>query len=205
LAVVLRRDDLPLGIEVLPRSPLPHDLPARGHLHQVVAVDAGGRLGAGETTSDPRAQGVGDGTETQQQDVPVAQPARVVMMVAMPDLPEHATRPVDLKRGASLESSPRLEPLEVLHHLARVEQAAVVEQVPVEAGTVRQTPRVHDLAVHVDEVDGTVSEHGRVKRVTLERAIGVVGDEPDTRAPDSLLVDVDHRLGRIIHSVLISL
>jgi len=40
---------------------------------------------------------------------------------------------------------------EVLHDLAAVEEVAVVEQVAVEAGRVRQTPGVGGLALHVEE------------------------------------------------------
>jgi hypothetical protein len=61
-------------------------------------------------------------------------------------------------------------------------------------GTVREAPCVHDLALHVEEVDGAVSGHGREQRVALERAVGVVGDEPGTRAPDALLIDGGHEL-----------
>ena len=47
---------------------------------------------------------------------------------------------------------------------------------------------MHDLAAHVQEVDGPVSEHWRKQRVALERALGVVGDEPGTRSSGALLI-----------------
>src|SRR5215471_15164279 len=120
-------------------------------------------------------------------------------MVRVLDLPENLSVPVYLERGARFEARPRLEALEVLHDLARVEEMAVVEQVTVGPWTIWQPPRVDGPAVHVDEVDGAVTEHRGEQRIALERARRVVGDEARARAPHTLLVDAhcaDYRRAR---------
>src|SRR5213593_4912177 len=82
-------------------------------------------------------------------------------MVRMLDLPDGLAVPVDLEGGARLEARPRFEAPEVLHHLAGVEEMAVVEEIAVEARAIRHAPRVDDVAVHVDQVDGAVAGHRR--------------------------------------------
>src|SRR5213593_1919228 len=110
-------------------------------------------------------------------------------MVRMLDLPDGLAVPVDLEGGARLEARPRFEAPEVLHHLAGVEEMAVVEEIAVEARAIRHAPRVDDVAVHVDQVDGAVAEHRREERVARLRARGVVGDQADAGPTYALLVD----------------
>src|SRR5215472_16302664 len=122
-------------------------------------------------------------------------------MVGVLDLPEDLSVPVHLERSARLEAWPGLEALEVLHDLAGVEEMAVVEQVTVGPWAIRQPPRVHGRAVHVDEVDGPVAEHRGEQRIALERARRVVGNEARSRAPYTLLVDAhcaDYRRARCL-------
>ena len=114
-------------------------------------------------------------------------------MVRVRDLPRDLAVPVDLERRARLEARPSLEAVEVGHDLAAVEHMTVVEQVAVEAGSVRHVPGVDDLASHVDQVNGAVPEHRREQRVTVERAARIVSGEPGARPADALLIDGRHQ------------
>ena len=110
------------------------------------------------------------------------------MVVRVPDLPEHASVPIDLEHRAALEAPPRLEPLEIVHDLAAVEQVPVREQMAVEPRAIGQAPGVRDLPVHVHQIDGTVAVHRREQRVARLRARGVMDDEPGPGPPYFLLV-----------------
>ena len=122
----------------------------------------------------------------------VAEPARVVVVVGVPDFPQGPPAPVDLEHRAALEAWPRLEAREVLHDLAGIEEVAVVEQLAVEAGPVGQAPRVGGLAVHVHQKDGAVAEHRREEREARLGPRGIVSDEAGPRSPDLLLVHCSH-------------
>src|SRR4029434_7508079 len=98
-------------------------------------------LGAGEPAAHLGRDVHGQGSQAQKERVSVAEPARVVMMVGMAELPENPAAPVDLEHRAALEARPRLEAPQVVHDLAAVEEVAVVEQVAVEAGSARRAPR----------------------------------------------------------------
>jgi hypothetical protein len=189
---VLERHRMGRGVEVIPASPLPHDLAARRHLDEVVGVHRAARLGARQSTLDAAGEIGGQRPQAEQEDVAVAEPARVVVMIRMPDLPDDAPVPVHLEDRAALEARPSLEALEVFHDLAAVEQMPVGEQMAVEARSMRQAPGVRDLAVHVHEVDGTVAVHRREQRVARLGARGIVGDEPGPRSPDLLLIHRAH-------------
>ena len=187
-AAILGRDGIGLRVEVFPAPPLPHDLAPGRHLDEIVRIDHAVGLGAGLAAADVAGDLGGQRRQAQEENVPVAEPAGVVMMVRVPDFPENAPSPVHLEHGAALEAGPRLEPLEVLQDLAAVKEVAVF----VEAGRVRQTPGVGRLTVHVDEMDGAVAEHRSEESVARLGARGVVGDEPGSRAPDLLLVHGAH-------------
>src|SRR5258707_425847 len=104
-------------------------------------------------------------------------------------LTSHMTRPC---QSTSSTAPPlmrgRLESVEVLHDFAAVQQVPVVEQVAVESGSVREAPHVCDVAIHLHEIHGAVTEHRRKKRIAGLRARGVVGDESSPRSPDFLLI-----------------
>src|SRR6266542_3030817 len=111
------------------------------------------------------------------------------MVVGVLHLPQHPALPVDFQGGAGLEARPCLEPAEVIHDLAAVEQISVVEKVAVEAGPMRHLPAVGDLARHVDQVDRAVARHRREQGVAGLRQRRIVGDQPGAAAADLLLVD----------------
>src|SRR5690242_21673052 len=114
-------------------------------------------------------------------------------MVRVAHLPDHPPAPVHFEDGAAFEAPPGLEPLEVLHDFAAIEEMTVVEQITVEPRPVRHAPRVSDLAFHVDEVDGAVTEHRREQRVAQLGSCRIVCDEPRPGAPDLLLIHGAHR------------
>ena len=191
-APVLKRQRVGRRVEVLPASPLPHDDTGDGHLDEVVAVDRPVHLGAGQSALDPVGDLGGEGPETQQQNVAVTEPARVVVMVRMPDFPQHLPVPIRFEDGAALEAGPRLEAREVLHDLAAIEQMPAREQMAVKPRPVGQPPSVRDLAVHVDEIHCPVAVHRGEQRVARLRARRVMGDEPGARTPDLLLIHRAH-------------
>src|SRR5262249_40802999 len=126
----------------------------------------------------------------------------LVGLLRMLALPDTFAAPVALGGGARLEARPRFEAPEVLHHLAGVEEMAVVEEIAVEARAIRHAPRVDDVAVHVDQVHGAVAEHRREERVAGEGASRILSDEPGAGAADALLIEAGHRrqlaaLGRL--------
>ena len=188
LAVVLSRDDLGVEVQVLPAPPLPDGLAAGRDLDQVVGVHGAVDLGAGQAAPDPRAQRRRQRAQAQQDDVAVAQLARIVVMVRVANLPHDLAVPVDLEGGARLEPLPGHEALHAVFDLARVEEVTVVEQVAVGAGPMRQRPGVRDRPVHVDQVDGPVAEHRRKQGKARQRARRVVRDQAGARPPHPLLI-----------------
>ena len=187
-----KREGIGGGIEMLPAPPLPDHVALRRHLDEIVGVDLAVGLRAGQPAADLAGDVRGQGSQAQEEHVPVAEPARVVMVVGVAQLPENAAVPVDLEHRAALEARPRLEAAQVVHDLAAVEEVAVVEQIAVEAGPEGRPPRVGDLAVHVDQEDGAVAEHRREERVARLRARRVVSDEARPGTPDLLLVHQRH-------------
>src|SRR5262249_24165576 len=111
-----------------------------------------------------------------------------VVMVRVTELPDDSPAPIYFEYGAAFEATPRLEPLEVLHDFATIEEVTIVEQITVEPGPVRHLPRVGHFAFDVDEVHGAVPEHrweGRVARLGSRR---IAANGPRAGAPYLLLV-----------------
>src|SRR5262245_15229142 len=177
---------------MLPAPPLPHHIALRRHLDEVVGVDLAVGLGPGEPAADQGGDVRGQGSQAEEEHVAVAEPARIVMVVGVPQLPEDAAMPVELEHRAALEARPRLEAAQIVHDLAAVEEVAVIEQIAVEAGPEWRPPRVGDLALHVDQENGAVAEHRREERVARLRARRVVRDEARPGTPDLLLVHERH-------------
>src|SRR5262249_47050077 len=87
-AAVLGGNDLCRDVEVLPASPFPDNVAARGHLEEIVGVHCAVDLRSGQAALDAPGQLARDRTQTQQQDVAVVQLPRVVMVIGMSDLPD---------------------------------------------------------------------------------------------------------------------
>ena len=104
-------------------------------------------------------------------------------MIRVTHLPDDPAAPIHFEDGAAFEAGPRLEPPEVLHDFAAIEEVTIVEQITVQPGPVRHVPRVGDLAFHVDEVHGAVTEHRREQRVARLGSRRIVSDEPRPSAP----------------------
>src|SRR5262245_2247977 len=153
-----------VGIEMLPASPLPDDLAAGGHLQQVATVDRAVGVGAREAALNAADNVPWQWTETQQDDVAIAQPAGVVVVVRVTQLPDDSPAPIHFQHGAALEAAPRLEPLEILHDFAAIEEVAVVEQVTVEPGPVGMVQLLGTFAFLSVELDGPVPVLGLEER-----------------------------------------
>src|SRR5262249_57558013 len=129
-----------VGIEMLPASPLPDDLAAGGHLQQVVTVDRAVGFGARETALNAADNVPWQRAETQQDDVAIAQPAGVVVVVRVTQLPDDSPAPIHFQHGAALEAAPRLEPLGILHDFAAIEESPIVHPLTLDPRPVGPVP-----------------------------------------------------------------
>ncbi len=189
LASILRGDAVGRGVHVCTAVPLPHDLAAGRHLHQIVGVHIPLVLRPRQPALDLGDEIARHFLQTEQDDVPIAQLPRIMVVCRVPHLPEHPSRPVHLHGDPCFKAVlPGREPFQLREGLATVEQVPILEQIAVEARWVGELPCVHRLPLHIDQVHGAISEQRGEQGIAIVCEYRIVGCEARPLPSDLLLV-----------------
>ena len=103
--ILYRRNAIRLWIEVLPSPPFPNYLPGSCHLDEIISVHLPVVLRARHAAFDSSERDPAAAELSKSAVRCRYEPYAIVMMIGLPDFPQHTTIPIDFKRGAALPRS----------------------------------------------------------------------------------------------------